>query len=268
MPLEYQRCSLQRLLLSLSFAALAAGIFSTVVLLRYDSLDTELRKTVAADGELQRRLNASEKMVDALKGMVGQLQAKNDYISSQLDYATENSMTLKNRLQELENENKELKAKLQYKEEELKENRKYSDQIEYLKAAEQRENNAREAWRLARARNDEARQQELQMQREEAERRDAEIRRLQALEEEQKNRLVEAEKELERQEAAQQAAEHKTRFAQRTARSAAKVAGAMLACSVLWDMTAFLGNPLAVPGLVDNAVCGAVASALGVAFTG
>ena len=48
-----------------------------------------------------------------------------------------------------------------------------------------------------------------------------------------------------------------------TAKSGAKVALGVLACTFLWDMTAFVGNPLAVPGLVDNAVCGVMAAAVG-----
>jgi len=38
-------------------------------------------------------------------------------------------------------------------------------------------------------------------------------------------------------------------------------AGGAVLCSILWDLTAFLGNPLAVPGLADNLICGGVYAA-------
>ena len=52
-------------------------------------------------------------------------------------------------------------------------------------------------------------------------------------------------------------------FQTQTAVSAAKVAGGVMLCTVLWDLSALAGNPFAVPGITDNAVCGAVTSMLG-----
>ena len=42
-------------------------------------------------------------------------------------------------------------------------------------------------------------------------------------------------------------------------KSGAKAATGVVLCTVVWDATALLGNPLAVPGLIDNALCGALA---------
>ena len=43
------------------------------------------------------------------------------------------------------------------------------------------------------------------------------------------------------------------------AKTGAKAATGVVLCTVMWDATALLGNPFAVPGLVDNALCGALA---------
>jgi len=48
---------------------------------------------------------------------------------------------------------------------------------------------------------------------------------------------------------------------QGAATAGGKALGGVLLCTVLWDMTAWIGNPLAVPGLVDNAVCGGLFAA-------
>ena len=48
-----------------------------------------------------------------------------------------------------------------------------------------------------------------------------------------------------------------------TAINAAKVAGGVLMCTAVWDLTAFIGNPFAVPGFTDNAVCGALVALFG-----
>ena len=37
---------------------------------------------------------------------------------------------------------------------------------------------------------------------------------------------------------------------------AAKVAGGVVLCTVLWDASFWLGNVFAVPGITDNLVCG------------
>jgi hypothetical protein len=55
----------------------------------------------------------------------------------------------------------------------------------------------------------------------------------------------------------------KLAYERQTAINAAKVAGGVLVCTAVWDLTAFLGNPFAVPGFTDNAVCGVVMAALG-----
>jgi hypothetical protein len=43
------------------------------------------------------------------------------------------------------------------------------------------------------------------------------------------------------------------------AKTGVKAATGVVLCTVMWDATALLGNPFAVPGLVDNALCGALA---------
>ncbi|EKX48331.1 hypothetical protein GUITHDRAFT_105938 [Guillardia theta CCMP2712] len=53
--------------------------------------------------------------------------------------------------------------------------------------------------------------------------------------------------------------EHKHKRFAEFARTSAKAATGVILCTAVWDATAFLGNPLAVPGLVDNALCGALA---------
>jgi hypothetical protein len=141
MGLEYQASAWQRLLLSLAFAALAAGIFSVVVLVRDAALESQLRKADNERAELRAR-----------------------------------DMDLEHKLRRMESERAKLEVALQNEKEEKR----------------------------------------------------------------------------------------KLAFQTKTAATAAKVAGGVLVCTVLWDMTAFLGNPFAIPGLVDNAVCGALAGIVGV----
>jgi hypothetical protein len=141
MGLEHQNFAWQRLLLSLTFAALAAGIFSIVVLVRDAALENQLRKADNERAELKAR-----------------------------------DMDLEYKLKHIESERAKLEVELQNEKEEKR----------------------------------------------------------------------------------------KLAFQTKTAATAAKVAGGVLVCTVLWDMTAFLGNPFAIPGLVDNAVCGALAGIVGV----
>jgi hypothetical protein len=141
MGLEYQACAWQRVLLSLTFAALAAGIFSVVVLVRDAALEKQLRTADNERAELRAR-----------------------------------DMDLEHKLKHMESERAKLEVALQN---EIEEKRKLA-------------------------------------------------------------------------------------FQTKTAATAAKVAGGVVVCTVLWDLTAFLGNPFAIPGLVDNAVCGALAGIVGV----
>ena len=108
------------------------------------------------------------------------------------------------------------------------------------------------------------RDQAIQVQLKESEVEQAELRNY---DEELKNKLkAQLSEKLKLEEALiQERAENEQLAAQaQTAASAAKVALGVVVCTVLWDMTALVGNPFAVPGLVDNAVCGAMAAAIGV----
>jgi len=46
----------------------------------------------------------------------------------------------------------------------------------------------------------------------------------------------------------------------------AQIGASVALCSVIWDATALIGNPFAVPGVTDNMVCGALAGAVAFAL--